>query len=112
MIAPIFLLLAVGGMEISIALHKGSSVQWAIEKAARTAMITPTIDQEAFQDLVDGNLAAMGVEAKVDVAYSKETGSEIVLARAQATYVHTMRPLFLPDIDVSFESDVSFPQAT
>lgn len=112
MVAPLFLLLATGGMEVSIAIYKGSSVQWAIEKAARTAMITPAIDQAGFQELVDGNLAAMGVAAEVDVAYSKETGSEIVLARAQATYVHTMRPILLPEIDVSFESDVSFPQAS
>jgi Flp pilus assembly protein TadG len=96
----------------AVALHKGSSVQWAIEKAARTAMITPTIDQEKFQELVDGNLADMGVEADVSVAYSKETGSEVALARAQATYVHTVRPIFLPSFDVSFESDVSFPLAT
>lgn len=112
MVSPLFLLMAIGGMEVSIALHKGSSVQWAIEKAARTAMITPAMDQESFQDLVDGNLAQMGVEAEVNVAYSRETGSEIVLARAQATYVHTMRPILLPEMDVSFESDVSFPQAS
>lgn len=112
MVSPLFLLMAIGGMEVSIALHKGSSVQWAIEKAARTAMITPAIDQESFQDLVDDNLAQMGVEAEVDVAYSKETGTEIVLARAQATYVHTVRPVLLPSFDVSFESDVSFPQAS
>ena len=112
MVAPLFLMLAIGGMEVSIALHKGSSVQWAIEKAARTAMITPAIDQAGFQELVDGNLTAMGVEADVNVAYSKQTGSEIVLARAQATYVHTMRPILLPEIEVSFESDVSFPQAS
>lgn len=112
MVAPLFLLLATVGMEISIAIHKGSSVQWAIEKAARTAMITPTMDQAGFQDLVDGNLAAMGVAATVDVAYSKETGPEIVLARAQATYVHTMRPILLPEVELSFESDVSFPQAS
>jgi Flp pilus assembly protein TadG len=112
MVAPLFLLLATGGMEVSIAIYKGSSVQWAIEKAARVAMITPAIDQAGFQELVDGNLAAMGVAAEVDVAYSKETGLEIVLARAQATYVHTMRPILLPEIDVSFESDVSFPQAS
>ena len=112
LVAPLFLMLAIGGLEVSIALHKGSSVQWAIEKAARTAMLTPAIDQAGFQELVDGNLTAMGVEAKVDVAYSKQTGSEIVLARAQATYVHTMRPILLPEIEVSFESDVSFPQAS
>jgi Flp pilus assembly protein TadG len=112
MVAPLFLMLVIGGMEVSIALHKGSSVQWAIEKAARTAMITPAIDQAGFQELVDGNLTAMGVEADVNVAYSKQTGSEIVLARAQATYVHTMRPILLPEIEVSFESDVSFPQAS
>lgn len=112
MVSPLFLLMAIGGMEVSIALHKGSSVQWAIEKAARTAMITPAMDQESFQDLVDGNLAQMGVEAEVNVAYSRETGSEIVLARAQATYVHTVRPVLLPSFDVSFESDVSFPQAS
>jgi Flp pilus assembly protein TadG len=112
MIAPLFFLLAIGGMEVSIALHKGSSVQWAIEKAARTAMITPAIDQAKFQDLVDDNLAAMSVEAQVNVTYSTETGSEIVLGRAQATYVHTVRPIFLPSFDVSFDSDVSFPQAT
>jgi Flp pilus assembly protein TadG len=112
MIAPLFFLLAIGGMEVSIALHKGSSVQWAIEKAARTAMITPAIDQAKFQDLVDDNLAAMSVDAQVNVTYSTETGSEIVLGRAQATYVHTVRPIFLPSFDVSFDSDVSFPQAT
>ena len=112
MIAPLFLLLAIGGMEISLALHKGSSVQWAIERAARTAMITPAIDQAGFQELVDDHLAEMGVDASVTVAYSRETGSEVVLARAQATYVHTLRPILLPEMEVSFVSDVSFPQAT
>ena len=112
LVAPLFLLLAIGGMEVSIAIHKGSSVQYAIEKAARTAMITASVDAAKFQELVDENLDAMGVEADVDVAYSTETGPEIVLARAQATYVHTVRPLLLPPFEVSFESDVSFPRAS
>lgn len=112
LVAPLFFLLAIGGMETSIALHKGSSVQWAIEKAARTAMITPAIDEAKFQALVDDNLARIGVDAEVNVAYTTESGSELVLARAQATYVHTIRPVLLPSFDVSFESDVSFPQAT
>jgi Flp pilus assembly protein TadG len=112
MISPLFLLLAVGGMEVSIALHKGASVQWAIEKAARTAMITSSVDDAKFQTFVDANLTEMGVDADVDVAYSTVTGPEVILGRAQATYVHKVRPLFLPSFDVSFESDVSFPQVS
>lgn len=113
LIAPLFLLLAIGAMEVSVAIHKGSSVQWAIERAARTAMLDKDTNQDSFQDLVDANLAEMGVEASVNIAYSRTTPtSGPVLGRASATYVHTVRPIFLPSFPVSFEADVSFPQAS
>ena len=70
------------------------------------------MDDAAFQQLVEDNLAAMSVEADVDVAYTRQTGPEIVLGRAQATYMHTVRPLFLPSFDIGFDTDVTFPQAT
>jgi Flp pilus assembly protein TadG len=106
-VAPVFLLLVFGAMEISIMLHKASSVQWAIERAARAASLDAAMTESKMQALVDANLQSIGADVAVDIAYSTESGLEVVFGRVSATYVYPLKILFLPEQTLSFVTDVT-----
>jgi Flp pilus assembly protein TadG len=109
LVVPAFLLLVFGGIETSIAMHKGASVQWAIERAARAAALDANLTETGVQTLVDQNLKSIGSDVAVDIAYSKEVRPELTLARVTATYVHTVTPVLVPSFSLSFVTDVTIP---
>ncbi|MDP3739485.1 MAG: pilus assembly protein [Hyphomonadaceae bacterium] len=111
LVIPALLLLVVGAMELSIALYRGASVQWAVERAARAVSLNGTLTEADIQALVDADLARVGAAVEVDVGYSTEAGPELTLARITATYVHTVDIAFLPSLDIPFMVDVTAPRA-
>jgi Flp pilus assembly protein TadG len=110
MVAPVFLVLMFGAIQIAIMMHNASSVQWAIERAARSILVDATITEAKLQDLVDANLAGIGSDAEVDVSFESGLGAEVALTRVTATYSYPLAILFLPKQTLSFVTDVTVPR--
>jgi Flp pilus assembly protein TadG len=110
LVAPVFLVLMFGAIQIAIMMHNASSVQWAIERAARSILVDATITEVKLQELVDANLAGIGSDAEVDVSFESDPGAEVALTRVTATYSYPLAILFLPKQTLSFVTDVTVPR--
>lgn len=110
MLAPVFLALVLTAIQISFALHKGNTVQWAINKAARSALVDPTLDEAGIQALVDSRLKSIDKTAKVDIAYTLDTSGTVNIANISGVYYHTVEVPFFPTFKAKFDIDVSVPR--
>jgi Flp pilus assembly protein TadG len=111
-ICPIFFVMLIGIVQISIAFFHGSTVQWAVDRAMRVAMVDADITSTEIQALVEEDLGVIGTP-DIDVTYTVDNSSEIALAHVVANYEIPVQILFVPEFTMEFsvESFVPVPSA-
>ena len=57
LISPALLFMIIGVIQVSLALYKGSTVQWVSERAVRVAMIDASVDAAALTQIIEADLA-------------------------------------------------------
>lgn len=109
LIAPVLIVLVFGIIQVSIALYKGSTVQWVAERAARAAMIDRSIDAAALTQIIETDLAGMGEDLTVEVVFLIDESGAVPVGRIQVDYIYTiMVPLIAP-IEARFSVDSRVP---
>ncbi|MCR9266205.1 MAG: pilus assembly protein [Alphaproteobacteria bacterium] len=112
LISPALIFLIIGVIQISLALYKGSTVQWIAERAVRTAMIDASVDAAALTQLIESDLAEMGEDLQVQVAFQIDDTGAVPIGRIQVDYAY---PVALPLVETfyatfSVDSVVPMPQ--
>ena len=112
LISPALIFLIIGVIQISLALYKGSTVQWIAERAVRTAMIDASVDAAALTQLIERDLAEMGEDLQVQVAFQIDDTGAVPIGRIQVDYAY---PVALPLVETfyatfSVDSVVPMPQ--
>jgi Flp pilus assembly protein TadG len=110
LVAPAFAAMVIAVIHLGLAFHAGSSVRWAVERAARAAMLDPAMDETAVQARVDAELAALGGGFAIDVAYAVDGDGTVPVGRITGEYVHRVTAPFLPPIEMAFDVDVRTPR--
>ncbi len=110
MLAPIWIVLVLIAMQISLALHKGNTVQWAVNKAARAALLDTTLDEAGLQSFIDARIRQMDDVAKIDITYSESTVGSVLIGTISGTYYHDIEVPLLPGFTAEFDIDVSVPR--
>lgn len=107
-LAPVFFMLLFSVMQISVAYFKGSTVQWAVDRAVRVAMINPAATSDDVREAVRSDLSAIGTP-DFTFSYTVEAVEGVQLGHATATYsVPVDLPMF-PEFSVPFTVDTYVP---
>lgn len=111
LVAPVLIFMIIGIMQIGLALQRGSTVQWAAERAAREVMLDGQFSQGALQAAVEAELVALGDTLPVTVSYTVSPGEVVSIGRVRVDYAY---PVILPLVDqfkarFSVDTEVPFP---
>ena len=110
LLAPILIMLILLTLQIGIALHKGNTVQWAINKAARAALLDTTLDEAGIQAFIDERIDSIDKQAKIEIEYSVAVVGTATLGTISGTYYHPIEVPLLPPFTAQFDIDVSVPR--
>lgn len=110
LLAPVFLAMVLICLQIGMALHKGNTVQWAINKAARAALLDDTLDEAGIQAYIDERIKTIDNQAKIVIEYGVETVGTAEVGTIFGTYYHQVEVPFLPAFTAKFDIDVSVPR--
>lgn len=111
-LAPIFLTLILATLQLSIAMHNGNTVKWAVKKAARDVLVDNTLTQAEIQSLVDGYLTDVGSNVSVSVTYALDSSGSLTIGNLSANYQHKVDVPFLRSFTADFPVNVSVPHAS
>jgi len=109
LISPVLVMMIIGSMQVAIAFHKGSSVQWASEQALRMAMVDADMSQVELQAAVEERLSGLGSGLDVQVAYVVDRSGTIPIGRMTVDYVYPVTIPLLKTFDARFQVSSSAP---
>jgi hypothetical protein len=107
-VGPIFLIMLIGIVQLSIAYFHGSSVQWAVDRAMRVAMVDADITSAEVEALISESLGDIN-SPEIDLTFSVDTSSDIHLAHVVANYEIPVQILFMPEFAVEFSVEAFVP---
>src|SRR5688572_11571156 len=86
-IAPVFIVFVFAVIEIGRLMFMGASIQWAIDRAARTVVITEDATASDIQAEVDDYLEPAG-SPSVTISTAEELFDGVTVMRVSAHYDH------------------------
>ena len=107
LVAPLFVMMLVGVVQLGLTLHAANAVQWSIERAARTALLAGSPDQATLQAVVDDVLARSSPGSALAINWTVDSSGSVPLARITGTYVHRMDVPLLPSMNARFPVDLT-----
>ena len=110
LLAPVLITLIMLILQIGLALHKGNSVQWAINKAARAALLDDSMDKVQIQAFIDERIRTIDPYASITIDYAVTEVGSAEVGTISGTYYHTIEVPFLPVFTAKFDIDVSVPR--
>lgn len=110
LLAPILMSITLFAIQLGLALHKGNTMQWAINKAARAALIDPTLDETGIQAFIDERVGRIDRHAEIDIAYSESVLGSATIAKISGTYYHKVEVPFFPAFTAAFDIEASVPR--
>ena len=107
-ISPIFFMMLIGIIQLSIAYFHGNTVQFAVDRAMRCAMVDASIDSTEVENLVRADLGVIGTP-DIDLDYSVDDSGDIPLAHVVANYQIPVQILFIPEFTMHFTVEAYVP---
>lgn len=107
-VAPVFFLMLFALIQLSLAFFHGTTIQWAVERAVRTAMIDPDITLEEIRTLTEENLSAIGTP-DIALTYVVDTSGVMPLARVTANYDVQVELPFVSGFTIPFSVETYVP---
>ena len=107
-VAPIFFLMLFAIVQLSFAFFQGSTIQWAIERAVRTAMIDPGVTSEEIKTLVDEKMGTIKTP-NIAFQYIIDDSGVVPLSHVTASYAVPVDIPFVSGITIPFAVDSYIP---
>jgi Flp pilus assembly protein TadG len=115
LVAPLFITIVIGTINVGWALFCGAEVRHAVERSTRMLIADPeltddlTVASTTMEDAVRDELSAANPD-NVDVTVTKETvGTNGSIARLSWTYSYTIEPPFVDPVSLNFDSSLIVP---
>lgn len=109
LILPAFVTLIFGIFELSRLIFVGASVQWAVDRAARLAIINPDVSASEIETEINNRLDMAG-SPPVSVSLTTSVVNTIEIIEVSATYNHTVSGPFIPEFTVDFNFGSVIPK--
>lgn len=109
MIFPLLIMLMLGVMLIGQAFFTVSSIQWAVEKAARELMIDPDATVAEIETRANELLAEL-TDATVALQYSQEMAGGFSVTRVATVVNYPLRIPLVPETEITYQIEVHVPR--
>lgn len=86
LVSPVFFALVFAAIQFSLSFHHSNTARWAVEKAARAAVLNGDVDEAAMQALVDSYLSSVDSPVAIDVSYTVDNSSSVPMGTLTANY--------------------------
>ena len=107
--APLFIVMLFGILELGWAFHCGASVQYALERAARTMIVDDTLVEADVRTSMEAFLDVVASDA-FDLALENTTIHGVQAERITATYAHVVAIPLVPAFTLTFASVSVIPR--
>jgi Flp pilus assembly protein TadG len=105
LVAPAFLACLFGVFQLGWALHCNESVDYALNKAARTLVSNPAMTQDQLQTNVRDLLTSIADPTNVTVTLNEDAvGTSPRMAHLQASYVHTLAVPWMDGFSYTYQT--------
>lgn len=112
MLAPIFLVMVFGALQVALAFHNGNTVRHAVKKASRELMFDKSLTEEQLQALVDERLAQLSPSGlAVDVNLAVDTTGSVPIANVTGSYVTPVTIPMVTSFNARFNIDLVILQS-
>jgi Flp pilus assembly protein TadG len=102
LVAPVFLTLLIGVIQMGWSLHCASNVRFAVKTAARQFMVQPNLSDQAFVTAMRAHLRGPSAAAVTVTVERQAMAGGPVFVRARSTYNHAFwAPMITPFTIVS-----------
>lgn len=108
LIAPVFFTMTFGTIQLAIGYYYAGSVQFALERTARIAMVDQDMSEGQVQAAFANELAAF-TDQDVDISYTVDESGDVPIGEFAATYVHEIVVPFIPSFEISFDVETRVP---
>jgi Flp pilus assembly protein TadG len=109
LVAPLFITLVIGIINIGWAMYCGAEVRHAVERSTRMLFVDPDTAESDIQTAVEDQLSAADPD-DVEVTLTTETvGASGQIARLSWTYGYAIEPPFVDPIELNFDSSLVVP---
>jgi Flp pilus assembly protein TadG len=108
LVAPPLLTMIVGVLALGIAYFQGATLQRAMERTLRTAMVHPEMEADDIEALLAQELERIG-SPDVNFTYEIDESGEVPLAVARAEYTVPLQIPFIPETSLRFEAENVMP---
>ena len=113
LVIPVFLTLLIGTFQVAWVLHCASTVQYALEKSARSLLLDPTITEAQLKSAVLAKLSGMVDTTKVAVTLVTDTSTAgAPVLRASSTYQPTLSIPMVADWSMTLRSTTVVPTSS
>ena len=106
---PAFVMLIFGTIQLGYAFFCGSTVQFALERVARTVMVDNTMTQSTAQSQFNTELSSMS-GPHATLTYTVDTSGPVPIVRLVSTYQHVVTSPLIPQFTLTFVADTRVPQ--
>jgi Flp pilus assembly protein TadG len=100
LVFPLFAAMLFGTIQLGLAYYFAGSVQYALERAARTRMVTVMTSSEV-QAAFDAELAPF-TDDPIALSYSVDSSGDVPIATLSATFTYNVVIPFIPSFDINF----------
>lgn len=109
LVLPLFIMLLIGIFELSRMMFVTSSVQYSVDRAARLAVIDPTVSLSDIETDILNRLAVSN-SPTVDLTVVRTTIGVTDVAQVSAHYDHLVSPVFFEPFTVGWDFVTIIPQ--
>jgi Flp pilus assembly protein TadG len=108
MVFPVFVAMLFGVIQMGLALYYSSSIQYSLERIARSAMLDGDISAGALQQQFNAQLAEFTNKA-IELQYSIENAGGVEIVVLKTKYVHVFEIPLTPNFEIAFPVEVRVP---
>jgi len=110
LVIPVFITLMIGTLQVAWIMHCASTVQFALEKSARSLLLDPTITEAQLKSAVLTKLSGMVDVTKVNITLTPDTSTAgAPVLRASSTYQPTLSIPLVADWSMTLRSTTTVP---
>ena len=108
LILPVFAAMLFGSIQMGLAYYYAGSVQYALERTARLAMVDQDMSTGQVQSAFANELSTFTTQ-NIQLSYTVDSSGDVPIAQFSATYEHEFVIPFVPSFTIDFPVETRVP---
>jgi len=108
LVLPVFAAMMFGSIQMGLAYYHAGSVQYALERTARIAMVDQDMSTGEVQSAFQNELSTF-TDQDIELSYTIDSSGAVPIAALSATYQHEFVIPFVPSFTIDFPVESRVP---